>query len=120
MFQAPLDIRRFESLKILSVILGLISVFSATDEGLLDTTIETAVTLALTLGVSRGRKNWARWLLLVQFGIGAAIAISNVGLVLSVGYPLLTAAVWLISAVALGFAFTPESSRWLHANALKS
>jgi peptidoglycan/LPS O-acetylase OafA/YrhL len=112
----PLDIQRFEALQLLTVLVGLIHGFAV--RGAIEPIFGALIGVTLTLLISRGRKNWARWTLLVLFVLGAALIIvgSFFGITqeaFSKVYPLLTAVVWIMQAVALVLLFTPQSSNWL-------
>jgi cytochrome c oxidase subunit IV len=114
----PLDIRRFETLQLVSAFVGLIHGFAIRREGIFASTFGALVTVTLTLLISRGRKNWARWTLLVMAVTGAALIVvgSFLGLTqeaLATVYPVLTALVWLLQIVALALLFTPQSTNWL-------
>ena len=110
---APPDIRRFEALQITSIIVGLINQSAASSDGLIDSVIGAVLMLVLTLLVSRRRKNWARWVLLVTFVLGTAFMLWNAATVFALGYSFLTVAVTVLQAVALGLLFTNRSSNWL-------
>ena len=110
---APPDIRRFETLQITSISLGLVNQSAAFNAGLIDAVIGVIIMLALTLQVSRRRKNWARWLLLIMFVLGAAFMVWNAAAVFALGYPLLTVAVTVLQVGALVLLFTKGSSNWL-------
>lgn len=71
--------------------------------------------VTLTLLASRRRKNWARWVLLTMFAFGIALMIWQVKAVFSMGYPLLTALVTVMQAIALVLLFTPQSAAWFRA-----
>jgi hypothetical protein len=108
----PLNVRRFETLSLASIILGLIHAFAVSKDGLFNAVVTALVIVALTLLASRRRKNWARWSLLVMFALGSALMVWQAEAVFSDGYPLLTAAVTLMHAVAIILLFTPQSAAW--------
>jgi hypothetical protein len=110
---APPDIRRFEALQVTSIIVGLINQTAAAQDGLMDAAIGDVLMLVITLLVSRRRKNWARWLLLIMFVLGAAYMMWNAAAVFALGYPLLTIAATVLQVVALILLFTNQSSDWL-------
>lgn len=112
---APLHIRRFETLQLASIFIGLIDGF-ANGGGLFDAIFGAAVMVALTLLVSRGRKNWARWVWLVMFVLGSAFMIWTAPTVFALSYPVITVAVTLMQTVALVLLFTPQSANWLRTN----
>jgi len=113
MVDAPLNIRRFEALQLVSITVGLIHGFAAVKDDLFATVAGAVIGVVLTLLVSRGRKDWARWVLLAMFVVGLVIMVWQARVVFSLGYPLVTAAIWLIQAVALALLFTPQSANWL-------
>lgn len=109
----PRSIRYFEVLTFTSFAIGAIHQLVVTDIGLARAIFGAAVPVALALVASRGRKNWARWLLAVMFVVGAGLIILGMQAVLSFGYPFVTFLVILLQAVSLAFLFTQESSDWL-------
>src|SRR5438552_143663 len=114
----PLDIRRFETLQLTSAFVGLIRGFAIGRQGVIGPIFSALITITLTLLISRGRKNWARWTLLVMLVIGIAFIVvgSFFGVTqeaLSLVYPVLTLVVWLLQIVALALLFTPQSTDWL-------
>ena len=113
MTDAPLHIRRFETLQLASIVVGLIHQFAVIDGGIFDAIMGAAIMIALTLFVSRRRKNLAKWLLLGMFVFGAAFMAWNAPTVFALGYPAITLAVTLMQAIALAFLFTPQSADWL-------
>lgn len=118
MADPPDDIRRFEMLQLASAFIGLIHGFATGAQSVFASIFGAFVTIALTLLVSRARKNWARWTLVVFVVFGVALIIWGifVGLTqeaLSKVYPAITALVWVMQAVALVLVFTPQSSSWL-------
>jgi hypothetical protein len=108
----PANVRRFEALSLASIILGLIHAFAVSIGGHANAILTAFVMGALVLLASRGRRNWARWTLLVIFGLGSALMVWQARAVFSNGYPLLTAAVTLLQAVAIFLLFTPQSTVW--------
>jgi len=120
----PPYIRAFETLQLASAFIGLIHGF-AIGQGLFDLVFGDVIMITLTLFVSRGRKNWARWTLLVGWilGLAAILAVIFMGIskdVLSRGYPVITALVWLMETAALALLFTPQSARWLRPDQAKA
>ena len=115
MIDTPLNIRRFETLQIVSIAVGLINGFAVIQGHLLNAIVSAVVVLALTLLVSRRRKNWARWALLGLFVLGAAFAAWNAPTLFTFGYTAAAIAltVDLMNAVAVILLFTPESANWL-------
>lgn len=113
----PPYIRVFETLSLASAFVGLIQAF-AIGQGLFDAIFGALITITLTLLVSRRRKNWARWTILVTWVLGLALVVAGTFMgvtqdVLSTGYPVLTALVWIMQTAALALLFTPQSARWL-------
>ena len=116
MNDAPLNVRRFEVLQLASIFIGLIHQFAVTDGGIFAPIAQAAILVGLTMLVSRRRKNWARWVLLGFFGLGAAFMIWNAAAVLALGYPVITLTVTLMQTAALALLFTPQTARWLCAD----
>jgi cytochrome c oxidase subunit IV len=119
----PLDIRRFETLQFAAAFVGLVHGF-AIGFGIFRSVLGAAVAIALTLLVSRYRKNWARWTLLFLFVIGVAGLV--VGLFFGITqkatstvYPALTVLAWALSALAVVLLFTPKSDAWLRLTGAK-
>jgi hypothetical protein len=121
MLTPPRDIRRFEMLQIGSLFVGAIHHF-AVDDPSIGSFIVLGIIATLTLLVSRRCLNWARWVLLVMLVLGVILGLtvtiwmdpSALPVRLS---PLELALTWAINAaqaVALAFAFTRQSSRWLN------
>ncbi len=119
MTEAPSHIRLFERLQLTSIFFGLIHGFAIGDE-VFGGIFGAAMMVAFTLLVSRGRKNWARWVWLVMFVFGAAFMIWNAPIVFALGFPAITVAVTLMQAFALILIFTPQSANWLRANAAQA
>ena len=110
---APLDVRRFETLQIIAVAVGLVHQFAAFDYGTVDAVLAAILVLVLTLLVSRKRKNWVRWLLLVMYVFGAAMMVWSAATFGMKGYPAVTFGITVVQTVALALLFTTESSDWL-------
>jgi len=147
MVGTPVNIRRFEVLQLVSsfldVILTLVGgtlignvvraassnlvgaargrVMGAAIGAAIGYVVGVAIFIALTLLVSRGRKYWARWVLLVfqMSGLVFVVWQGQARTMFSAGYPLATALVWLMQAVALMLVFTPQSGRWLRGDQSK-
>jgi hypothetical protein len=143
MVGTPLNIRRFEVLQLVSIFLGLIhslldgsligSVVAAINKGAnaaligrvvgaaIGFVVGIAILTALTLLVSRRRKNWARWALLVFNVLGVSFVVwqGQPRALFSVDFALSTALVWLMQGVALVLVFTPQSGRWLRGDQSK-
>lgn len=119
----PLEIRRFETLQLASVAIALINGFSIGKEGLFGPVFDVVIVVTLTMLISRGRKNWARWTLFALLVVGAVLlaAASFFGLTqetlseahLSTINYLVATFVWLMQVAALALVFTPQSARWL-------
>jgi hypothetical protein len=112
MADAPPDIRRFETAQIVLMVLALIYSFTINHEPLIDTFV-ICLFIGLTFLVSRGRKNWARWLLLAIYVLGVLVEIWNWRLILAAGHPVIVAASVVLRGAALVLAFTPQSTAWL-------
>lgn len=143
MVGTPRNIRRFEVIQLASIFVGLIhglvdgslifSVVGAINNGANAALIGSlvgaaigyvaglAILTALTLLVSRCRKNWARWALLLFNLLGLAFVVweEQVRAIFSSDYPVATALVWLMQAVALVLVFTPQSGHWLRGDQSK-
>ena len=119
MTDRPRSIQLFEALQLASLAIGLVHLLattSPTDAGWVEAFIGLPLTLLLTLLVSRWRKNWARWVLVVFFVIGAAFMVWAAWVVpeiYSTGYPVATLVVVLLQTIGLILLFTPVSSAWL-------
>ena len=119
----PLAIRRFETLQLASVAIALINRFAVGKEGVFGPVFDALIVVTLTLLISRRRKNWARWTLLVFFIVGIVFlaAASFFGLAqealaethVSTSNWLLAGVVWLMQGAALALVFTPQSASWL-------
>jgi hypothetical protein len=109
----PRDIRRFESIQLVSILLGLIHLYSVSITDPLSVVIDVSIQIALTLMVSRQRKNWARWTLVALFALGIIYKSIYFKDIFTIGYPLLTAFNAFLQAIALALLFTPQSSVWL-------
>jgi len=123
-----LNIRWFEGLQLISIVIGLINMLAfgtlttkvrvpalgVMAGALIGELLGVAIGVALTLLVSRCRKNWPRWVILALWALGIALVLwqGKARAILSLDHPL-TALVWLMQAVAIVLAFTPQSSRWL-------
>jgi hypothetical protein len=121
MTEAPIDIRRFETVQIALMCLALVSSFIL-DQAFIDTfgmgviigqTLAIGGFIGLTLLVTRGRKNWARWVLLALYLLSALFAVWEFRTILSVGHPPITALSLVLRGAALALAFTPQSTEWL-------
>jgi hypothetical protein len=69
--------------------------------------------IGLTLLVTRGRRNWARWVLLAVYVLGVAFEIWTWQAILTAGHPVITLASVVLRGAALVLAFTPQSTAWL-------
>ena len=119
----PVDIRRFETLQLASAVLAVINGFSIGKEGVFGPVFDAVFVVTLTLLISRGQRNWARWTLVVIFvaGVVFLVVASFFGLTqeaftethLSTGNLILAALVWMMQVAALALVFTPQSADWL-------
>lgn len=116
MSDVPVDIRRFEMLSILSVLVGLVHGFVGLRDGLFDLILGAGIAIALTLTISRGRKNWARFVMLGMVVLGAAFMVWDQGY-LEHPYPVITVVVSFMQLLATALLFTPQSARWLRQQA---
>ncbi len=75
-----------------------------------------AVILGLTLAVSRGRQNWARWALLILYVVFVLLAASTVAFLFRAGsgIVLVTLLFVIVPGAVLFLAFTKQSSAWIH------
>lgn len=112
MADRPPNIRLFETVQIVSIIVGVIHSFIVFDD-VFDVTIEAIAALALTLVISRGRKNWARWVLATSFIISVLLMIWQWDAIFETGFPLITIGVMLAQFAAVALLFTHEASAWL-------
>ena len=155
MSDPPRNIRRFEVLSLASAFVGIIhtvvdgslvgdivkaegsSLVGAAKGHALGATIGAAIGnvvgvgifILLTLLVSRGRKNWARWTLaVVQLSGAAFVAWQGLTRTMdslddspakALAGSLATTLVWLMQIVALVLVFTPQSTRWLGEEQIK-
>src|SRR4051812_18811294 len=115
MANAPLSIKWFETVQIVSVIVGLINGFAVIHDDFLGSVVSAMIVLGLTLLVSRGRKNWPRWVFLGMLVLGAAWMVWNTPTVLAFGYVPAAVAIGvsLMNFLAAVLLFTPESSKWV-------
>ena len=121
----PVDIQRFEILQLASAFVGLIHGFAIGRDAIFDAIFGAVINVTLTLLVSRGRKNWARWTLLVMAVIGVTLMIAGsffgiTQAALAQVYPVVTVLVWAMTAVALALVFTPQSTNWLRSAPAKA
>jgi len=112
MTEAPLDIRRFETVQVVLMFLALISSFTINHQTLIDTLV-IGIFIGLTLLVTRGRMNWARWMLLAIYLLGVVVEIWNFRAILAFGHPIIVVGSVLLRGAALILAFTPQSTEWL-------
>jgi hypothetical protein len=115
MADAPLSIRWFETIQIVSVILGLINGFAVTRDDVFRSVVSAVIVLTLTFLVSRGRKNWPRWVFLGMLVLGAAWMVWSAPTVLAHGYfpASIAFGVSLMNALAVVLLFTPEAAKWV-------
>lgn len=121
MTEPPRDIRRFETVQIVLYSLALVSSLIL-DQETIDTLGVGVIVgkalgiggfIGLTLLVTRGRKNWARGVLLALYLLSALFEVWEFRTILSVGHPLIMALSLVLRGAALVLAFTPESTEWL-------
>jgi hypothetical protein len=110
--ERPRSIRWFEALSLASLMLSVINVSLNSNESWVAPFIFVALVAGLVLTVSRGRKNWARWVLAALFGLGFASMIWDEQAVMTQAPPLLTFGTTLLQALGLILLFTPQSSVW--------
>jgi uncharacterized membrane protein YeiB len=120
MTESPPAVRHFETLQFGSLFVGVVHQFALSDGDVIPALAGAAIVLWLTLSVSRRRKNWARWLLVIAFLIGLAMTPWLSLLAPGRGYPFVTLAVWLAQAAAIALLFTPQASDWLRPRAVPS
>jgi hypothetical protein len=125
--ETPRSIRLFEGLSLASLLLGLINVVAGLKVTWGMVIFGDGVMLALILLISRGQKNWARWLLAAMYALGLILLIgdappkvSTLQLVewlidgtMARGIPAVTLGVVLLQTIALVLLFTPRSAAWL-------
>lgn len=68
--------------------------------------------LGLTLAISRGRQNWARWVLLVLY-VYVAISVVTFSLIAGTEAALIGGLLAVLPGAVLALAFTKQSSAWL-------
>ena len=113
----PRDIRRFETLQIVSTILGLVHQLTLHPEALLNGVVSSALVLVLTMLVSRGRKKWPLWILVGFYVLGILVLayfLWSGDLAYGLGSWLTVAGLTAAQAVALALAFTQQSADWLN------
>ena len=108
----PQSIRWFEGLSIGSLLLALINVVFDPNINWIFAVVLDGIVITLILLVSRGRKNWARWLLAVLFALGLLSMILTLRATLAEENPAITLAFSLLLAAGLLLLFTPQSSAW--------
>lgn len=105
----PRDIRLFETVQLVSIAMAVL--FSK--DGSLDMIFTTGLLLVLTLLVSRGHRNWARWVLTIMFVLGVALLIWVAPLLISQGRLAITITATVIQAIGVSLLFTKQSDTWL-------
>jgi hypothetical protein len=113
MKERPVAVLCFEILILLSTGIGLVLQIIVSYKDSLFAFIGAAITTTLALLISRGRKNWARWLLVCLFLPGAASMVWDISGTLAAGYPVLTIGIALLQALGLALLFTRQSSEWV-------
>jgi uncharacterized PurR-regulated membrane protein YhhQ (DUF165 family) len=121
MTDAPRDIRRFETAQLVLMFLALVSTFTISQPTLdgfgvgvlVGDVIAISLLIGLTLLVTRGRKNWARWVLLAVYVLGVLMEIWFYRAILASGHPLIDVASVVLRGAALVLPFTPQSTQWL-------
>ena len=115
MSDAPWSIRWFETVQILSVMIGLTNGFAVIHDDYLSSIASAVIVLGLTFLVSRGRKNWPRWVFLGMLVLGVAWMIWSAPTLFEYGY--LASAIGFVASLmnvaAVVLLFTPESSKWV-------
>jgi len=116
MTDAPWSIKWFETVQIVSVMIGLINGFAVIHGDIFRSVLSAVIVLGLTFLVSRGRKNWPRWVFLGMLVLGVpwmvwewtpkALAFGYLPAAIAVG-------VTLMNAVAVVLLFMPESAKWV-------
>ena len=118
MTDAPSTIRCFETLQIVSIIAGLMNGFAVRLDHFVSSVVSAALLLTFTFLVSRGRKNWARWVLLTWGVLGVAFMAWGMPILLaeySTTAVAIAIAVTLTNVAAVALLFTPASAQWLRA-----
>ena len=109
----PATIRFFETVQIASVLIGLAHQFSVPTISVVDAVITAVLLLALTLLVSRGKKNWARWVIALSFPCGVVLTaylnLSSQAAPISI----LSLIALLMQGAGVVLLFTRPSARWL-------
>lgn len=121
MSDAPLSIRRFETLQIVTATIGLINGFAVIHDDIFRSVMSAVIMLALTFLVSRGRKNWPRWVFLGAAALGFPWVLWSVpAIIVAYGYfpAAVAVGVSLMNVLALVLLFTPESAKWLRTQPL--
>jgi hypothetical protein len=115
MTDAPLSIKWFETVQIVSVIIGLINEFALLHGDIFRSVTSAAIILWLTFLVSRRRKDWPRWVFLGMLVLGAAWVVWSAAPVLALGYlpAAIAIGVSLMNAVAVVLLFTSDSAKWV-------
>ena len=118
MTDAPLSIRRFETLQIVSVAIGLLNGFAVIPGDNLRGIVSAVVVLTLTFLVSRRRKNWPRWVFLAILVVGLPWMARNAPILLDHGFlpAAVAVGVTLMNALAVVLLFLPESTKWVQAS----
>jgi hypothetical protein len=111
--QAPRQIRWFEAAQFTSVAIGLVHQLALPAMSSFDLAFEVIYILSLTLLISRGRQNWARWVLAASFALGLALMIYAAPSILENGLSPLSVVALLLQAVGIGLVFSRPSSRWM-------
>lgn len=114
----PPHIRYFEVLQIAMIGIALVTQLTGGRERLLFNLATLApaegVLLGLTLAVSRGRQNWARWVLLVLY-IYVAISVVTFSFMSGAQAAVVGGVLSILPGAVLALAFTKQSSAWLRA-----
>ena len=108
----PPSILWFERLSLASLLLGLINVVVDPTSIWPFVIFSDGITITLILLVSRGRKNWARWVLGTMFALGFIFMIWQFRALMAEAIPLVTLGVTVLQIVGLIMLFTPQSSAW--------
>lgn len=109
----PTTIRLFETVQIASVLIVLVHLFAVPAISVVDAIIASVLILVLTLLVSRRRKNWARWVIVLSFALGLAVAACLRSASQAEPVSIVSLIALLMQGAAVVLLFTRQSARWL-------